>query len=244
MRVASTLVPLLFAMSVLAVPGLSRAQTQSQTQPQETRPEQQTKADDSTPIVYKPPMRGAPARRVGGATRGASDKDLVLNVLAPEQTGLTMYAQPTLYWYVSKPSNTTLELTLIADAAEKPVFSQNVSVTQAGVQAIDLAQRGVTLAPDTDYEWFVSVVTDPGQRSKDVTRGGVIRRVAVDPAVQSRAAAAGARGAARVYADAGLWYDAIAALSRQIDSNPADTTLRAQRAELLKQIGLPPMADK
>ena len=242
MRVASRLALLLFAVSALTVTGLAQAQTQAQTQ--DTKTEQQTKAEDSTPIVYKPPMRGAPARRVGGATRGASDKDLVLNVLAPEQTGLTMRAQPTLYWYVSKPSTTTLELTLIADAAEKPVLSQNVAVTQAGIQAIDLAQLGITLEPEMDYEWFVSVVTDATQRSKDITSGGVIRRVAVDPAVQARAGAAGERGAARVYAEAGLWYDAIAALSQQIERNPADANLRAQRSDLLKQIGLPQVADK
>ncbi|MEO7940626.1 MAG: DUF928 domain-containing protein, partial [Burkholderiaceae bacterium] len=186
--------------SVSWLPATLHAQTQAKTQ--ETKPVD-SKSEDATTIVYKPPMRGAPARRVGGATRGDGDKDLVLQVLAPEQTGLTEQAQPTLYWYVSKPATMAVELTLIADAAETPVLARNVSVTQAGVQSVDLAQLGITLRPDTDYEWFVSVVPDTGRRSKDLTSGGVIRRVSVDPGVQSRASAAGASGAPRVYAEAG-----------------------------------------
>ncbi|HQX58897.1 MAG TPA: DUF928 domain-containing protein [Burkholderiaceae bacterium] len=235
MRVASTLALLLFAWSVLTVSGLSHAQTQTQTQDTKTT---QTKAEDSEPIVYKPPMRGAPARRVGGATRGASDKDMVVNVLAPEQTGLTTKAQPILYWYASKSVSASIEVTLIADTAELPVLSRNLTVTQAGVHAVDLSQYGITLAPDTDYEWFVSVVQDPTQRSKDVTSGGTIRRVAIDPAVQAKVAAAGDREVPGIYADAGIWYDAIASLSGQIERNPADKVLRSRRAALLDQIGL------
>ncbi len=193
-------------------------------------------------FVYKPPLRGAPARRVGGATRGTGDTGLVLNVLAPDQTGLTTQAQPTLYWYASQPSNTAVEVTLIADSAEVPVLAKNLVQTKGGMLSIDLAQHGITLKPDTDYEWFVSAVQDSGQRSKDVTSGGAIRFVVPDPAVQARAAAAGERAAPGVYAEAGLWYDAIGALSKLIERNPTDAGLRAQRAALLDQIGLPKAA--
>lgn len=198
--------------------------------------------DQSGAFAYKPPLRGAPARRVGGATRGSSDTGLVLNVLAPEQTGLTTKAQPTLYWFASRPSTTTIELTVIAETAELPVLSKNLTESPGGVQSIDLAQLGVTLAPDTDYEWFVSVVSDTRQRSKDVTSGGTIRRVTADPALLARIAATGEREVPRIYAEAGLWYDAVAALSRLIERNPADAELRSWRAALLDQIGLPTVA--
>jgi len=41
-----------------------------------------------------------------------------------------------------------------------------------------------------------------------------------------------------IYAAQGFWYDAIAALSQLIDSNPGDKTLREQRADLLEQVRL------
>lgn len=220
---------------LLAASGSAHAQTPTQPQAQA---QTQAQASDSASAIYKPPLRGAPARRVGGATRGSGDSDLVLNVLAPDQTGLTTQAQPTLYWYASKPTNTLIELTLISDTAEIPVLSKNLVVTPGGVQAIDLVSYGVTLALDTEYEWFVSVVTNTNQRSKDMTSGGTVRRVAPDAAVVARVAAAGERAAPRIYAEAGLWYDAIGSLSRLIERSPADLELRALRASLLDQIGL------
>ncbi len=226
---ASTFSLMLAALLFLQAPAVVQAQTASS-------------ADSAGTFVYKPPLRGAPARRVGGATRGSGDSGLVLHVLAPDQTGLTTLAQPTLYWYASKATNTSIEVTLIADTAEVPVLSKNLALTAAGVQSVDLAQLGITLRPETDYEWFVSAVPDAGQRSKDVTSGGAIRRVALDPAVQARAGAAGESAAPGVYAEAGLWYDAIAALSKLIERNPADSGLRAQRAALLEQVGLPKVA--
>ena len=75
-----------------------------------------TSPSEST-FVYNPPLRGAPSRRVGGATRGSGKADFVLNVLAPDQTGLTTQAQPILYWYASGPSTTSVELTVIAQRA-------------------------------------------------------------------------------------------------------------------------------
>ena len=220
---------------LLAASGSAHAQTLAQPQVQA---QTQAQASDGASAIYKPPLRGAPARRVGGATRGSGDSDLVLNVLAPDQTGLTTQAQPTLYWYASRPTNTLIELILISDTAEVPVLSKNLLVTPGGVQAIDLVSYGVTLALDTEYEWFVSVVTNTNQRSKDMTSGGTVRRVAPDAAVAARVAAAGERAAPRIYAEAGLWYDAIGSLSRLIERSPADPELRALRASLLDQIGL------
>jgi hypothetical protein len=232
MRIHFALMAALCMVLSLAKPGSAVAQAQTGT----------AQAQASDGVVYKPPMRGAPARRVGGATRGGGDPDLVLQVLAPDQTGLTTQSQPVLYWYASKPINTLIELTLISDAAESPVLSKNFTVTPGGVQAIDLGSHGVTLAPDTEYEWFVSVVTNVNQRSKDMASGGTIRRVAPDPAVAARVAAATERMVPRIYAEAGLWYDAIASLSKLIERNPSDTELRNLRASLLEQIGLPAAA--
>ena len=248
MRALLSLSLVVFASMLVPGPGLVFAQAQSTAQPApQTQPQTQAAApaaasDNAGVVVYKPPLRGAPARRVGGATRGSGDTDLVLNVLAPDQTGLTTQAQPTLYWYASKPTNTLIELTLISDTAETPVLSKNIVSTPGGVQSIDLASLGVTLTPDTEYEWFVSVVTNTSQRSKDMTSGGTIRRVAPDAAVAARVAAAGERAAPRIYAEAGLWYDAIGSLSRLIERNPADAELRSMRAALLEQIGLPAAA--
>ena len=196
----------------------------------------------ATTVVYKPPLRGAPASRIGGGSRGTGEADFVLSVLAPDHTGLTSQAQPTLYWYASGPSVASVEVVVIPEVAEKPVLLKDIRMTSGGVHSFDLSANGLSLKPDTEYEWFVSVVPDPTQRSKDITSGGTIRLVSPDPAVQARVASAGERLAPMIYAEAGLWYDAIGALSRLIELHPDDAELHAQRAALLEQVGLPAAA--
>jgi hypothetical protein len=188
---------------------------------------------------YTPPLRGAPASRVGGGTRSAGAAHLVLEAIAPDHTGLTGAAQPTLYWYASEPVSAPLEFTLIAADAEKPSLERALPpVRSAGIQAIPLDTLGATLKAGTEYQWFVSVVSDAAQRSRDVTAGGTIRRFDVGAAVRSEVAKADPRSAPLVYAQAGYFYDAVDGLSRLIVKNPEDPGLRAQRAALLEQVGL------
>ena len=55
-------------------------------------------------IVYEPPDVGAPPTRTLAAARGFGQQPAV-QVLAPEQTGLALRAQPQLVWYLAEPSS-------------------------------------------------------------------------------------------------------------------------------------------
>ncbi len=188
---------------------------------------------------YKPPMRGAPAARIGGGTRGIGDQTLELVVLAPDHTGLTTKEQPTLYWYVSKPVPSKLEVTLINDDDIDPELEEVVATPgTAGIQSIDLAKTGAKLKPDLEYRWFVSVVADPGQRSNDIVASGTIQRIKPEGTLKDKIAGADDRALVRVYAEEGVWYDTIDTLSRLIEKSPDDAALKQQRAVLLEQVGL------
>jgi hypothetical protein len=185
--------------------------------------------------VYQPPLRGAPATRTGGASRGEQDSGLILSVLAPESTGLTSRAQPTLYWYSSKGVAPLLEFTLNDEKSIKPLVETKVNASQLGIHSLRL---NYTLKPDVEYQWAIAAVADSNQRAGDVIASGTIKR-----AQPSATLAAQLNGASKprlpfLYAEAGFWYDAIATLSEQIDANPADRGLREQRAALLEQVGL------
>ena len=58
-------------------------------------------------IIYRPPRRDAPIRRVGGGTRGLNPGPVVVNELAPEEVSLTIREQPTPYWFVSQPAGSS-----------------------------------------------------------------------------------------------------------------------------------------
>ncbi len=188
---------------------------------------------------YRPPMRGAPASRLGGAHRGSEGDDWTLLVLAPEHTGQTTAAQPTLYWYTSKDLEQPVEITLIARDAIEPLLEHRLEgPVSAGVQSVALADFGISLKPDTEYQWFVSAIMDPTQRSKDYTAGAAIQRVAADQQMLARLQNAAVEERPFIYAQAGLWFDAIDALSRRIKALPADSAARQQRRALVEQVGL------
>ena len=112
-----------------------------------------------------------------------------------------------------------------------------------GVHRVRLADYGVRLAPGVAYQWSVAVIPDAARRSRDILASGSIERV--EPAGELGPKLAGAvKGdlAAR-YAEAGIWYDALEAVSDQVESSPGDTTSQRYRAALLKQIGLPEIAE-
>jgi hypothetical protein len=188
---------------------------------------------------FKAPLRGAPATRVGGASRSAAATAMALDVLAPNQTGYTTHASPTIYWYVSETINKPVEVTITGTRLEdavKPLLEVTLQPPiSKGIHALRLEDHGVSLKPDTEYQYFVAVVNNYNQRADDVIAGGSIKRVSTSADVQAKLKQASPVQAAAVYAESGIWYDAIDALSKEIAANPA---LRAQRAALLEQVGL------
>jgi hypothetical protein len=192
-------------------------------------------------LIYKPPKRGAPAARVGAATRGPGLTGTRLYVLTPDHTGLTTQAQPALYWYVSKPAAARFEFALVRDDTLETVVETTLrEVSEAGIQKIALKDHAVTLQPDIAYQWLVALIGSEEQRSRDIVASGLVQRVASAPGSGSGIAASEQQ--AIVYAEQGIWYDALATLSELIESRPADRQLRGMRAALLDQVGLQEVA--
>lgn len=202
------------------------------------------KTSSAAGFSYRPPMRGAPASRIGGGTRGIGDKTLELVVLAPDHTGLTTREQPTLYWYASEPVLAKLEVTLINDESIDPKLEQIVATPgKAGIHSFDLAKTNTRLKPGMEYRWFVSAIADMDQRSNDIVASGTIQRIKPNDSLTSKIAGADKQTLANVYAEEGVWYDTIDALSRSIEKSPGDSALQEQRSVLLEQVGLQAAAD-
>ncbi len=194
--------------------------------------------------AYVPPLRGAPSRRVGGSSRGAEQSLPRIYVVAPDHIGLTTAEQPVLYWFISKPTQVKLEITLIDESGEKPMLELPLGqVAGPAIHALDLARHGIRLSPGVEYQWTVTLVTDPADRSGDVISGGAIKRVDMPAelrdALKTNPAPAAQAG---IYAREGIWYDAIHRLSALIAAQPGNGALRAQRAALAEQVGLSEVA--
>jgi hypothetical protein len=190
-------------------------------------------------VKFRPPTTGAPSVRVTGGSRGSGDKLTTLDVLAPDDVGVTTQEQPSLFWFQSKPAEAKFELTLLQENKVKPLLQVMVErSTKAGIQRLKLSDHGVKLAPGVEYQWVVALITDPDNRSSDLVASGVIKRVEASPDLKEKVEKASPGTLANVYAEAGIWYDALSALSDQIDAHPEEKGLRETRADLLRQVGL------
>ena len=203
-----------------------------------TSPEPEKKPPP-VPPVYKPPPRGAPRGRIGGGTRGPRDSLLGLYVLAPDHTGLTVSEQPDFYWHLSELPQYPIEFTLIEENAILPVVEVRIaSPTQPGIQRIRLSKYNARLKENSEYRWFVAIVPDPNSRSKDILAGGFIEKITPSETLRTRLAQESPDWAPFLYAEQGIWYDALSAISDLIDASPNDPMLQRQRAALLEQVGL------
>jgi hypothetical protein len=189
---------------------------------------------------YQPPKGAQPGGRL--KERGRSGKLLpVVQVLAPNHVGVTLHKQPTLYWYISKPSTYPIEFTLVDSRKILPIIETRLpSPVEAGIQAIRLKDFGITLDVEVPYRWFVAVVVDESNPTKDITAGAIIERVSFIEGIVIHSA--NEEDPAALAKD-GLWYDAIKAISSKIEASPKDPFYRQQRASLLEQVGLPDIAE-
>jgi hypothetical protein len=218
----------LAGITVGLVPSLSVAQNGPPQLPSKQSPQAET-------AVYKPPVRGVPGGRVGGATRGTVRPAMPLptvDIIAPDgHSGLTTSAAPTLYFYVSRRITYPTRLTISAPGQPIPVIETNIPSPQAaGIYAIRLGDYRVRLDPGVVYTWSVSVILNPSTPSRDIVASASLLRILPDPNVDAAVRAAPSTRRAVLFADAGLWYDAIAAA--------ADLDQHAALDALMNEVGL------
>ena len=187
-------------------------------------------------VMYRPPQVDPAPRRVGGNARGLPESMPAIAVLAPDHLALTLADRPTLLWHLAAPTSAAIEIVLVDPRRSTPLVETRVRGDRAGIHAFTV--DGVRLEPDIAYEWSVAVITDPAQRSRDVVAGAAIMRVETPSALAAALASAPPERRPALLAQAGIWYDALAALSREIDARPQDTALEAQRKAILGAAGL------
>jgi hypothetical protein len=202
-------------------------------------------APDSGGGVYKPPLRGAPGGRVGGASRGAGQLAGTLpsiELIAPlDHTGETASATPTLYFYVSQPVALPTQLTISAPLRPTPVLEATfASPPRRGIYPLRLADYHVQLEPGVVYSWSVSAIVDTKHWSRNVVASATILRVPPNAAVEAATRTPGPSSVGAL-AGAGLWYDAVAAAA---ESQNLDHHAALDR--LLTEVGLtePANADR
>src|SRR6185312_4059190 len=153
------------------------------------------------PVRFRPQTKDATSVRVTGGSRGSGESLVTLDVLAPDEIGLTTQEQPSLFWFQSKPANAKFELTLLQDNKVKPIVQVQIDrSTKAGIQRLKLADYHAKLEAGVEYQWVIALVADPENRSKDLVASGVIKRIEPTADLKTKLASAPAGSTAGIYA--------------------------------------------
>lgn len=221
------------ALLLLGSPALSSLNAQSNNSPKSDKSASRIRFLPKTEKSTSAPVR------VTGGSRGTGDQHITLDVLTPDEVGLTTQEGPSLFWYQSKPADAQFELTLLQEDEIEPLVHVKVEKSsKAGIQRMRLTDHGVKLVPGVEYQWVVALITDPNNRSGDLVASGAIKRIPSSPELTARVSKADPAALAGIYAEAGIWYDALGALTDQIEAHPDNTDLVAARADLLSQVNL------
>lgn len=193
---------------------------------------------------YNAPQNMTPRARLGGSLRGGEGEDPAVAALVPDHVGITVKQHPALNWFLSKHTSLPIRFTLIDERSIRALVERSLAPPhQAGVHAVKLEDLGFALQANVQYRWYISVIKDADSPSQDIVTGGMIERCEFNECSILGATTTCTREAVVASAIKGFWYDAMACLCDLIESNPADTGLRKQRAALLRQVGLHDVAD-
>jgi hypothetical protein len=193
-----------------------------------------------TPPIYIPPRRGAPTDVAPAATRSPPVMPKV-KLLAPDHTGLTVAAQPTLYMYVAEKGRLQVLIARAGDVTGANVASARIELAEGpAIRPLALSELNATLEPGVEYRVTLMFFDRAG--SVRATESAMIRRVAEPLELTVITSGAAPDAQARAYASAGIWFDAVAAIGRAVAAAPAAPGPRQDRAALLEQAGLPEIA--
>jgi hypothetical protein len=196
---------------------------------------------------------GAPGRRIGGGSRGCSvtgdrPTDQALTALVPETTmGLTVESYPTFFWYLPPTSATGVEFVLMDEKGEKVIYETTFQTKgDAGVVSLSLPENASLppLALNDNYRWYFSIICNPEDRAADVYVQGWIRRVEATAKLREQLQAATSDlERVQVYAQNGIWHEAIAMLANLRRTNPNNSDIRAEWEQLITSIQLQNVAE-
>lgn len=203
---------------------------------------------------YQPPVGiGAPVNSGAGGSRGPTSGPTnscpltgkPLKALVPSSRfGATVAAYPTFHAYMPAllPQASPLPVEFVLeDKNGNEVYKSTFKTNgKSGIVAISLpSQAGLSpLEIGQDYKWFLSIICQPDDRSRDISVQGLIRRVALNPTLSTQLKQASPQQQVELYAEARLWQDALATLAQLRRDNPTDSTVAANWTKLLRSADL------
>lgn len=202
---------------------------------------------------YRPPNLGAPRRREGASVRAGRtcvpDQDKAIALL-PDVGRVQTVGQPTFFAYVPATPAQKAEFILRDSITNRSVYRTPVNISSnPGIVSVTLPPER-TLELNRNYQWRLAIICNEEDRSGDVVVEGIVVRIKPSDAMLQEIQKAKPAEVPAIYAEAGVWYDAIATVAKMRRSEPNNPDVIASWTDLLTSIGLerfakqPLMAEK
>jgi hypothetical protein len=175
----------------------------------------------------------------------ATSNQVNLTALVPKnKIGRTVSDYPTFFFYLPQTDAELAEL-ILEDESGNEIYREDLTIKNlSGVIGVSIpANTNVPpLEVGKSYTWKFTVVCDAEDRSSDQLETGIVRRVELSPDILSQLEVADPRQKAVIYAENGIWQDALSNLAAARRANPNDTDLAADWESLLDSVALPEIA--
>jgi hypothetical protein len=184
---------------------------------------------DTKPGGPRPGAAGEIICLVDGNSQG-----LTAIILDTEQRELTTLSHPTILIYIPKTKAKTADFVVFDHQSDSPVYKTAINLPkEPGIIAITIPKDQPELQPGI-YRWTVSLVCDS---PKPPSVRGMIQRVQPNSELTEALQKTPAEQWS-VYAQAGIWYDAIATLATLRQAQPNNPQLESDWKKLLQQVKL------
>ncbi|MGI0492551.1 DUF928 domain-containing protein [Alkalinema pantanalense CENA528] len=207
-------------------------------------------ADIASAQRFTPKNRGLPGRREGGGTRGACPtlqtdqrtlQDSVVAIVPQDNVITTASDHPTLMWHVPKTSATSASFILLNEKGEE-LYAQDFALSgKAGMIRLSVPETAQPLQVGKTYQWKFALVCDADDRSGDIVTEGWIERVNLPEDVQRKLQALPVKDHSSVYAESGIWQEALNSLADLRLQNP-DPAVQRDWKSLLQSVDLGDLA--
>ncbi|NEP01008.1 MAG: DUF928 domain-containing protein [Symploca sp. SIO2E9] len=192
------------------------------------------------------PSKGAPGDRRDAGTRNPfCSSEEVIALVPATNLGLTVAERPKFWFYVPYSENRELEAEFsLTDKNNNEVYKQTFSLTDIpGIVSISLPETVSPLEVEQLYSWRFSVICNPNHEKNVLVSGGV-ERVPMNFTLKSQLEGKNSRESIAVYAENGLWFDALTTLAELRRADFQDKALNDDWVELLQQVNLTEINDK
>jgi hypothetical protein len=188
---------------------------------------------------------GIPAHRRDGGSRGSNDNCIANNrnlvALIPKNiVARNVSTSPKLFFYVPEVSKERTIEFVLRDQQDKLMYEAFLTTSGKGIITLEIPAdvQSNLLKAEQNYHWYLSMICDSQQRSRDVVVEGWMRQTAIDPATKKELNSSNSVEKADLYQEKGFWYDALSVLAENLDSPKKQAIVAAKWSELLESVGL------